>query len=127
MEDGAARRVSVRVLGAGREVRKSCVLASCMGDGVLLDCGVQLGGAWSGSRPDVSSLWDGCGPRGLRLVVISHAHMDHCGALPFLTECCGMGVPVVMTHATKALCRQLLLDAVCVRRRCGARPRRATR
>lgn len=44
------------------------------------------------------------------LVVVSHFHLDHCGALPHFTEACGYDGPVVMTAPTRAICPILLED-----------------
>lgn len=46
----------------------------------------------------------------LDAVIISHFHLDHCGALPFFTEMCGYDGPIYMTHPTKAICPILLED-----------------
>ncbi|KAF9212529.1 Integrator complex subunit 11 [Podila verticillata] len=46
----------------------------------------------------------------LDCVIISHFHLDHCGALPFFTEMCGYDGPIYMTHPTKAICPLLLED-----------------
>ena len=43
-------------------------------------------------------------------VIISHFHLDHCGALPFMTEMAGYDGPIYMTHPTKAICPLLLED-----------------
>jgi integrator complex subunit 11 len=45
-------------------------------------------------------------------VLITHFHLDHCGALPFFTEhhCKGYDGPVVMTMPTKALLPYMLED-----------------
>ncbi|EIE78185.1 hypothetical protein RO3G_02889 [Rhizopus delemar RA 99-880] len=43
-------------------------------------------------------------------VIISHFHLDHCGALPFFTEMLGYDGPIYMTHPTKAICPILLED-----------------
>jgi integrator complex subunit 11 len=42
--------------------------------------------------------------------VISHFHLDHIGALPYLTETLGYRGPIVMTHPTKAIAPMLLRD-----------------
>ena len=36
-------------------------------------------------------------------VVITHFHLDHCGALPFMSEMIGYNGPIFMTHPTKAI------------------------
>lgn len=40
----------------------------------------------------------------------SHFHLDHCGALPFMSEMVGYDGPIYMTHPTKAICPILLED-----------------
>ncbi len=40
----------------------------------------------------------------------SHFHLDHCGALPYLTEVVGYDGPVLMTFPTRAICPILLED-----------------
>ena len=42
-------------------------------------------------------------------LIISHFHLDHCGALPYFTEMCGYDGPIFMTHPTKAICPILLV------------------
>ena len=42
-------------------------------------------------------------------VIISHFHLDHCGALPFMTEMVGYNGPIYMTHPTKAIAPILLV------------------
>nr|KAG5710070.1 hypothetical protein BaRGS_030146 [Batillaria attramentaria] len=39
-----------------------------------------------------------------------HFHLDHCGALPYMTEMVGYNGPLYMTHPTKAICPILLED-----------------
>lgn len=40
----------------------------------------------------------------------SHFHLDHCGALPYMSEMVGYEGPIYMTHPTKAICPILLED-----------------
>lgn len=42
--------------------------------------------------------------------VVSHFHLDHCGALPYMSEMVGYDGPIYMTHPTKAICPILLED-----------------
>lgn len=43
-------------------------------------------------------------------VIISHFHLDHCGALPYMSEIIGYTGPIYMTHPTKAIAPILLED-----------------
>jgi Cft2 family RNA processing exonuclease len=45
------------------------------------------------------------------LVLLSHFHNDHCGALPYFTEQYGYDGPIIMTHPTKAIIPLMLEDA----------------
>ncbi|MEQ2203761.1 Integrator complex subunit 11 [Xenoophorus captivus] len=40
----------------------------------------------------------------------NHFHLDHCGALPYMSEMVGYDGPIYMTHPTKAICPILLED-----------------
>lgn len=52
-------------------------------------------------------------------VIISHFHLDHCGALPYMSEIVGYNGPIYMTHPTKAIAPILLEDMrkVCVEKK----------
>jgi integrator complex subunit 11 len=43
-------------------------------------------------------------------VIVTHFHLDHCGALPYFTEVHGYHGPVIMTYPTKALIPLMLED-----------------
>lgn len=45
-------------------------------------------------------------------VIFSHFHLDHCGALPYMSEMVGYDGPIYMTHPTKAICPILLVSPV---------------
>jgi Cft2 family RNA processing exonuclease len=44
------------------------------------------------------------------VVLISHFHLDHCGALPYFTEILGYNGPIIMTSPTKAILPYMLED-----------------
>ncbi len=52
-------------------------------------------------------------PRGLDAVVLSHAHIDHSGALPSLVKA-GYDGPIYATPATRDLCAVMLRDAASI-------------
>ena len=43
-------------------------------------------------------------------VIISHFHLDHCGALPYMSEQVGYEGPIYMTLPTKVIAPILLED-----------------
>ncbi len=64
--------------GAAREVGRSCVLVEGRQAKILLDAGVKLGEVEEHPLIPDSMLKD------IDAVIISHAHLDHCGYLPHL-------------------------------------------
>ncbi|CAB3363512.1 Hypothetical predicted protein [Cloeon dipterum] len=103
--------IKITPLGAGQDVGRSCILISIGGKNVMMDCGMHMGYNDERRFPDFTYI----APQGpldnfLDCVIISHFHLDHCGALPFLTEMFGYSGPILMTHPTKAICPILLED-----------------
>src|SRR5690606_10711772 len=49
-------------------------------------------------------------PKDINAVVLTHAHLDHCGRLPLLCKQ-GFDGPIYCTEATKELTKLILLDA----------------
>jgi metallo-beta-lactamase family protein len=49
-------------------------------------------------------------PRSVEAMIITHAHIDHSGYLPFLVKR-GFRGPILCSHATADLCQILLPDA----------------
>ncbi|XP_071116237.1 integrator complex subunit 11-like [Haliotis cracherodii] len=101
----------VTPLGAGQDVGRSCILLTIGGKNIMLDCGMHMGYNDERRFPDFSYI-----TRTEKLtehldcVIISHFHLDHCGALPFMSEMVGYDGPIYMTHPTKAICPILLED-----------------
>ena len=100
------------MMGAFRQVGRSCVLIQTKHSKVLIDAGVQ-----TGLNPALASADDlypyvnmlGFPINELDAVIISHAHMDHIGFLPFLFAA-GYDGPVYMTPPTKELTALLQRD-----------------
>eukprot|EP01065_Artemidia_motanka_P013146 TRINITY_DN17249_c0_g2_i1.p1 TRINITY_DN17249_c0_g2~~TRINITY_DN17249_c0_g2_i1.p1 ORF type:complete len:707 (+),score=228.19 TRINITY_DN17249_c0_g2_i1:55-2175(+) len=108
--------IRITPLGAGREVGRSCVLVSIGDVTVMCDCGMHMGFQDHRSVPDFSFICEGVADRRAEMtkridaVLISHFHLDHCGALPVLTEVVGYDGPVIMTQPTRAIAPLLLED-----------------
>ncbi|MHA1148991.1 MAG: beta-CASP ribonuclease aCPSF1 [Promethearchaeota archaeon] len=102
--------LSIRLtsLGGFREVGRSCFLMQTRDSNIMIDCGLNVGNP--GDRfphfevPEFSI-------RDLDAVVISHAHLDHCGLVPFLYKY-GFRGPVYTTLPTRNLSTMLQLDFV---------------
>jgi metallo-beta-lactamase family protein len=98
---------TVQLLGAAGTVTGSKHLVIADGRRVLLDCGLFQGLKALRERNWQPFPFD---PAGLDAVVLSHAHIDHSGALPLLVRR-GFRGPILCTPATAALLEVLLLDA----------------
>lgn len=100
--------VRITCLGGFREVGRSAILVETSESSVLLDCGVKTGVSYSINefpRLDTSEF----DIERLDAVVISHAHLDHCGFLPFLFKY-GYEGPVYCTKPTRDLMALLQID-----------------
>jgi len=103
--------IKVTPLGAGQDVGRSCLLLSIGGKNVMLDCGMHMGFNDDRRFPDFSYVTtDEPLTEHIDAVIISHFHLDHCGALPFMTEMVGYNGPIYMTVPTKAIAPILLED-----------------
>lgn len=99
--------MDLQFLGAADTVTGSRHRVALGGQSVLLDCGLFQGYKTLRERnwapmPAAASEVDA--------VLLSHAHLDHSGALPLLVRA-GFRGPVHCTAATRDLCEVLLLDS----------------
>lgn len=69
-------------LGGADDIGASCYFLEIDGTGILLDCGIHPRKKGRESLPDFSLLDN----LNLDFVLISHAHQDHIGSLPFLVQ-----------------------------------------
>ncbi len=93
--------------GAAREVTGSCHLVTVGEHTIALDCGMFQGRRAESRDKNAALPID---PERLSAVVLSHAHIDHAGRLPFLTRR-GFTGTVWATAATRDLCAIMLADS----------------
>lgn len=93
--------------GADRDVTGSCHRIEVNGLRILIDCGLFQGGR----EIDEENAADfGFDPRAIDILLLTHAHLDHCGRIPLLVRR-GFKGEIVTTSATCELARVVLLDA----------------
>jgi metallo-beta-lactamase family protein len=94
-------------LGAAGRVTGSCYLLHVNGHRFLLECG-QIQG--SRAEEELNRVPLPVPAEDIEAVVLSHAHIDHSGRLPFLMRN-GFRGPIYTHHATRALCEIMLSDS----------------
>ncbi|KAL5262541.1 hypothetical protein ACHWQZ_G008069 [Mnemiopsis leidyi] len=100
--------LTITPLGAGQEVGRSCILLQFKGKRVLLDIGIHPGLSGLEALPFI----DVIDTSQIDLLLVSHFHLDHCGALPYLLEKTNFKGRTFMTHATKAIYKWILADYI---------------
>ena len=99
--------MKLQFFGAAAEVTGSCHVLHVGGKNVLLDCGLIQGGRKDEERNRDPFPFDA---QKIDAVVLSHAHLDHCGRLPLLVKR-GFRGPVYAQQASCELTAILLADA----------------
>jgi uncharacterized protein len=101
----------ISFLGASRQVGRSAFLLQTDESKVLLDCGINVAAKGEDQYPhmDVSEL----NIQELDAVVLSHAHLDHCGLIPLLYKY-GYRGPVYCTAPTRDVAALLCLDLISI-------------
>ncbi len=95
-------------LGATGQVTGSCYLLETDSSRILLDCGLFQGSKATEKQNEADFPFN---PATIDAVVLSHAHLDHCGRLPKLVKD-GFKGPVFLTKASFPLLELMLMDAV---------------
>jgi metallo-beta-lactamase family protein len=98
--------IKLKFLGAAQNVTGSRHLLQANGVKVLVDCGLYQ------ERQFLSRNWEPftCPPESLDAVLLTHAHLDHCGLLPKLVKE-GFKGRIYCTAATAEITQIILLDS----------------
>ena len=119
--DPSKREEWVRLvfLGGARQVGRSCILLQTPHSKVLVDCGIDVSSQDENRFPhfDIPEF----DLTQLDAVVISHAHLDHVGLLPYLYKM-GFTGPVYMTPPTRDIAALLALDFIGVAYKQASKP-----
>ncbi len=100
--------MNIQFLGATKEVTGSKhLLTTDNGLKILLDCGMYQG---KGLETDADNRDLGFNPTEIDYLILSHAHIDHCGLIPYIIKH-GFNGTIICTPATRDLCAILLVDA----------------
>ncbi len=103
-------KISIRVLGANTEVGRSAIMVQAGDKRILLDYGLKLIPKKEPLYPEEVDDVDA--------VLLSHAHVDHSGAIPTLFR--GRDdIPIYGVDVTKDLMELLLYDSIKVAKRRG--------
>ena len=98
----------VKFLGAAREVTGSKHLIITQKDKkILFDCGLYQG---KGLETDSLNRDLGFDPLEIDHIILSHAHIDHSGLIPYIYKL-GFRGSVICTDATRDLCAIMLADS----------------
>ena len=107
------------MLGAARQVGRSCLLLQTENSKVLLDVGIDVASSGKDKFPVFNipefNISD------LDAVILSHAHLDHSGLLPYLYKM-GYTGPTYMTAPTRDISSLLALDFIGVAYKQAAAP-----
>ena len=100
--------MKIKFIGAAREVTGSKHLViTNEGKKILLDCGMFQG---KGMETDSMNRNLGFEPSEIDHIILSHAHIDHSGLIPYLYHN-GFRGSVICTNATRDLCSIMLPDS----------------
>jgi metallo-beta-lactamase family protein len=99
--------MKIRFIGAAREVTGSKhLITTKQGKKILLDCGMFQG---KGLETDAMNRKLGFKPEEIDHIILSHAHIDHSGLIPYMYKL-GFRGSVICTNATRDLCSLMLVD-----------------
>lgn len=100
--------MKIKFIGAAREVTGSKhLITTNEGKRILLDCGMFQGKGLETDALNRDLMFD---PATIDYLILSHAHIDHSGLIPYIYKL-GFRGSVVCTNATRDLCAIMLADS----------------
>ena len=109
--------------GAAQNVTGSCHLLTCAGLRILIDCGMFQG---SRHADEDNSEPFGFEPSEIDILLLTHAHLDHCGRIPLLVKR-GFKGEIVTTAATRDLAKLIMMDSAHIQEEDAAHASRRAR
>ena len=97
----------IQFFGAAQTVTGSMLFVEANGHRLLLDCGMSQGKRQEANKLNSEIPFD---VKSIDAVILSHAHLDHSGKLPFLVKN-GFNNSIFSTSATRDLCSAMLRDS----------------
>jgi len=99
--------MEVKLFGAAKEVTGSCYSLVLNKEKILIDCGMFQGG-----KPTVRKNYEdfGFNPSEYNAMILTHAHLDHCGRIPKLVKQ-GFKGKIYCIDATKELAFVIMTDS----------------
>lgn len=101
--------IRLTVLGAGRQVGRSCMFLQTPESRILIDCGVNVAATEQDAYPQLDS--PEFRMEELDAVILAHSHIDHGGFIPYLYKM-GYRGPVYATAPTRDVISLLTLDFI---------------
>ena len=99
--------MEIHFLGGATTVTGSQFLLVTERARILIDCGMFQGSPNESIRNRVPLAYD---PTGIDAILLTHAHLDHCGLIPHVVDA-GFRGPIVATRGTCELAELVLLDS----------------
>lgn len=113
--------VRLTYLGSGRQVGRSCLLVHTPNSKVLLDCGINPAISEGQEKFPYLNVCEVGDLNSIDAIVLSHAHLDHSGLIPYLYKM-GYKGPIYLTAPTRDIAALLNLDFVGVAYKQAASP-----
>ena len=104
---GGCLKMRIKIFGAGKTVTGSCYSLATKEEKILIDCGMFQG---SKDLERLNYADFTINPKEYSALILTHAHLDHCGRIPKLVKY-GFRGKIFATDATRDLAEIIMLDS----------------